>query len=253
MSVCYNSTYDLDISAFSVSGATCFSAFLLGGATMCGRFTIMLDASEAKEAFDLQSIPADWRPRYNAAPGQPVAAVISAEHRNVEWLRWGLVPSWAKEASIGSKLINARAETIMEKPSFRTAFLRRRCLILADGFYEWQKQERQGSVPYLFQLEGRRPFALAGLWESWRDPQGQDLRTCTIITTSANDLVAQVHDRMPVIFRPERAREWLAEVDPGRLARLLVSYPSEEMTKVRVSRLVNAPENDTPACILPAD
>lgn len=216
---------------------------------MCGRFTIMLDASEAKEAFDLQSIPVDWRPRFNVAPSQPVAVVISAEERKAEWMKWGLVPGWAKDPAIGNKLINARCETVNEKPSFRAAFSRKRCLILADGFYEWQRIEGKRSVPYLFQRVDQKPFAMAGLWESWRIPQGEELRTCTIITTSANAIVRPVHERMPVMFQPEKAWNWLKEKDTVKLQSLLVSFPDDDLVSRTVSSMVNDPANDSPLCI----
>ena len=218
---------------------------------MCGRFTIMLDASEAKEAFDLQAVPADWRPRFNVAPSQLVAVVVSADERKTEWMRWGLIPSWAKEASIGNRLINARAETVMEKPSFRGAFSKRRCLILADGFYEWQREEGRNSTPYLFQRVDAKPFAMAGLWEIWRSPEGEMIKSCTILTTSANGVVAPVHERMPVMMRPDASWNWLRETDPMRLYALLVSYAEADMKKRMVSRIVNDPANDAPAIVNP--
>ncbi len=216
---------------------------------MCGRFTIMLDASEAKEAFDLQAVPADWKPRFNVAPSQPVAVVVSADERKAEWMRWGLIPSWAKDASIGSRLINARSETVMEKPSFRAAFSKRRCLILADGFYEWKREDGRGATPFLFQRVEAKPFALAGLWEVWRSPEGEDVRSCTILTTAANGVVTPVHERMPVMMRPENGWKWLREKDPMVLRSMLVKFPEEDMKRVMVSRIVNDPANDAPACV----
>jgi len=218
---------------------------------MCGRFTIMLDASEAKEAFDLESVPADWRPRWNVAPSQPVAVVTNLEERKAQWMKWGLVPSWAKDASIGSRMINARSETVMEKPSFRAAFTRRRCLILADGFYEWQRVEGKSASPFLFQRKDKKPFAFAGLWETWKNPEGEELRTTTILTTSANDVVAPVHERMPVMLTLERGREWLREKDPMMLIAFLTRFPADDLTRVGVSRMVNDPVNDSPALLLP--
>ncbi|HZU86763.1 MAG TPA: SOS response-associated peptidase [Anaerolineaceae bacterium] len=219
---------------------------------MCGRFTITLQADEVREFLRLGEMPPDWQPRYNIAPNQAVAAVLDATSRRVDWLRWGLIPSWAKDPAIASNLINARAETLSEKPAFRSALARRRCLILADGFYEWQKpvSGRGPSLPYYFTLANRRPFALAGLWESWQPPESSEpLRTCTIITTSANSLVELVHARMPVILTGEALWQWLA--DPSAAPRLLSAYPAAEMAAYPVSRLVNTPGNDQPELIAP--
>jgi len=221
---------------------------------MCGRFTIMLAADEVREQLELGSLPEDWRPRFNVAPTQPVAAVTDAQTRQVEWLRWGLIPSWAKDASIGSRLINARSETAMEKPSFRQAFARRRCIILADGFYEWQHKEKKAgpSVPYHFHLKNRSAFGFAGLWEFWRDAEGNPLRSCTILTTSANAIVAPVHDRMPVILSGPDLWAWLQPADPGVHAALLKPYPADQMDAYPVSRAVNDPTRDVPDLVNPA-
>ena len=170
---------------------------------MCGRFTLTLDADEIRTALRLGQIPAEWQPRRNIAPTEPVAVVIDAVQRDVLWMRWGLIPSWAKDMSIGSRMFNARAETLAEKPSFRAALRQRRCLILADGFYEWQKPAsgKGKSQPFHFRLQGDEPFMFAGLWESWRQPDGEALLSCTLITCAANETVAPIHDRMPVILR----------------------------------------------------
>ena len=219
---------------------------------MCGRYSLTLEPVELRQAFGLSMMPEEWVPRYNIAPTQPVAVITDAAARRVEFMRWGLVPSWAKDISIGSKLINARAETVTEKPSFRSAFVHRRCLILADGFYEWQKTgTKSPSVPYYFRLEDGGPFAFAGLWEFWQSPEGDELKTCTIITTEANDRVAPVHDRMPVILNPQIAWDWLSDGSNESLLKLLRPYPAEEMSAYRVSRLVNNTEKDTVALIKP--
>ncbi|MCX8025018.1 MAG: SOS response-associated peptidase, partial [Thermanaerothrix sp.] len=156
---------------------------------MCGRFTLTVDAEQLVFFFGLNGIPTDWRPRYNIAPTQPILGLRDAETRQAEWFRWGLIPSWAKDPAIGNRLINARAETLDEKPAFRSAFASRRCLILADGFYEWQAGEgrRPFSRPYLFRLKDGLPFALAGLWDVWRNEKGEAVFSCTIITCPAND------------------------------------------------------------------
>ncbi|HEY9656670.1 MAG TPA: SOS response-associated peptidase, partial [Crinalium sp.] len=176
---------------------------------MCGRFSLTQSANALAETFQLETLP-EWTPRYNVAPTQAVLAIAAApaHSRQVRLFRWGLVPSWAKDLTIGAKLINARAETVAEKPSFRVAFKQRRCLILADGFYEWHRIDRKTKQPYYFQLADRQPFAFAGLWERW---QGDDtvVETCTILTTQANELLQPIHDRMPVILAPEEYDRWL--------------------------------------------
>jgi len=220
---------------------------------MCGRFTIMLDADDAREAFGLTETPVDWSPRYNVAPTQMLPVLISAEDRRVASMRWGLVPSWAKDPAIGSRMINARSETLEEKPAFRGAFRSRRCLILADGFYEWQKSGtgKGPSTPFYFRRADSKPFAFAGLWESWRTPEGQDLRTCTIITCAANGLVAPVHERMPVILSGEDSWSWLTPHPPPVLSAFLRPYPAEAMVRYPVSRAVNSPDRDGPELVQP--
>ncbi|MEN4011852.1 MAG: SOS response-associated peptidase [Bellilinea sp.] len=221
---------------------------------MCGRFTLTLDPDELREAFDLSSIPAQWVPRYNIAPSQPLAVILDAEKRTLDYLTWGLVPSWAKDAAIGQKLINARSETITEKPSFRTAFSRRRCLIPADGFFEWTKPDHSQKIPALphyFRRRGGKPFAFAGLWELWRSPKGEELKTCTILTTAANPLVARVHERMPVIFDPAESFNWLQPLPAPDLLAMLRAFPAEDMEALPVNRAVNDPRRDDPLCIQP--
>jgi putative SOS response-associated peptidase YedK len=217
---------------------------------MCGRFTIMVDAEDLQEQMQLGSMPVDWRPRYNVAPTQPVAVVSDAGTRQVEWMRWGLVPSWAKDMEIGSRLINARSETVMEKPSFRSAFAHRRCFLLADGFYEWQHLEgkKGAATPFHFHLKDRKPFGLAGLWETWRSPEGNTLRTCTILTTQANNLVAPVHDRMPVILSGADLWRWILPASPAEHLAMLRPFSEEGMERVTVSPLVNRPNYDLPDC-----
>lgn len=189
-------------------------------------------------------------PRYNVAPTQEVAAVLGEDdERHLEMLRWGLIPSWADDSGIGSRMINARSETVAEKPSFRKAFKERRCLIVADGFYEWQKTN-DGKQPYYIRMRDGSPFAFAGLWESW-GKHGEEIRSCTILTTDANDLVGEVHHRMPVILPPENYDLWLdpdvREAEP--LLDLLRPHPDDVMEAYPVSRRVNKPSNDEPGCI----
>ena len=215
---------------------------------MCGRYTLTTPAVELERRF-LVRLGEDYVPRYNVAPGQVVLAVVSPEgERRAVGLRWGWVPAWASEPKPGP--INARAETAATKPMFRRAMRRRRCLVLADGFYEWQ---RLGGTrrPYLFRLRDGAPFALAGLWERWDGPGGP-LWTCCVLTTRPNALVGQVHDRMPVILRPEWEEAWLdPEVEPADLAPAWEPYPAEAMVAYPVSTRVNSPRYDDPACIQP--
>jgi putative SOS response-associated peptidase YedK len=220
---------------------------------MCGRFTLTLNVSSLQEELKLGDFPPDWGARYNIAPSQPVAVVTDANTRKIEFMRWGLVPSWAKDISIGNRLINARAETLLEKPSFRTAFQRRRCLILADGFYEWKKGDgkRGMNIPYFFQRAERKPFAFAGLWEFWQSPEGDSLLSCTLITTKPNELVAPIHDRMPVMLTGNNCWEWLLKSRTDDLTRLLAPFPAEEMIAYPVNRLVNDPSVDAPEVLLP--
>ena len=221
---------------------------------MCGRFTLVAIPEDIQDAFDMAVDPSQVAPRYNIAPTQDVLSVVQRqEGRRAEMFRWGLVPSWANDAKIGNKMINARAETVFEKPGFRSASRRRRCLVVADGFYEWHRtpKERQ---PYRFGLKDWQPFGLAGLWESWRSPQGDHVRSCTIITTSSNELVGRVHSRMPVMLSAEGQGLWLDEnKDVADLRELLVPYDAGEMDTYRVSSLVNSPSNDMPDVIARAD
>ncbi len=213
---------------------------------MCGRFTLSLEPGDLQEELGLGSVPADLHPRYNVAPTQPVAVVTDPVKRDVALFHWGLVPGWAKDTSIGSKMINARSETIQEKPSFRNAFARRRCLILSDGFYEWDKVSGK-RTPYFIHLSSGKPFTFAGLWEVWHSPEGQVLNSCTIITCPANQMVSQLHERMPVILPPEKRWDWLdSKAQPADMQKLLVPYPAAEMAMFPVRPLVNSPANDSP-------
>jgi len=226
---------------------------------MCGRFTLTIDPADLQDAMPWLKAPAQLTltPRYNVAPTQPVAAVANNGQHTLELFHWGLIPSWAKDPSIGSRMINARAETLAEKPSFRTAFKRRRCLILADGFYEWRKEASgKGKTPMYIRLKSGEPFAFAGLWEAWHGPESDEtMLSCTIITTTPNTLMEKIHDRMPVILKPDVYERWLdpADQEPGRLAGLLKPYPASHMTAHPVSKLVNKPQNDVPECIVPVN
>ncbi len=223
---------------------------------MCGRFSQGTPADILAQLFQLADIPS-WTPRYNISPTQLVpTVVVTSEHpsRQFRAWRWGLIPSWAKDPSIGSRMINAQAETASTNPAFRAAFRRRRCLMLADGFYEWQQLGRR-KQPFHVRMRDGTPFAFAGLWEHWKGPDGAAIDSCTLLTTEPNDLIRTFHHRMPVILDPKEYDLWL---DPGiqepqRLQPLLRPYSSEVLAAYPVSTRVNNPANDTPDCIQPLE
>ena len=220
---------------------------------MCGRFTLTADQDSFEDRFSLTGFDLGWVPSFNIAPTQEVLTVTNDGSENrPELMRWGLVPSWAKDPKIGNRMINARSETLTEKPSFRTAFKRRRCLIPADGFYEW-KREGKAKKPMLITANPGGLFAFAGLWETWKQPDGSWLLTCAIITTSANEFMTSIHDRMPVILPREVEASWLApeEQDTAMLSELLLPYDSDRMEGYEVSTLVNSPRNNFPEVIEP--
>ncbi len=220
---------------------------------MCGRFTITLEPAFFQQELDLGKVPSEWTPRYNTAPSQDIPVVTNPVARDVVMLRWGLIPSWAKDPKIGFRMINARSETIQEKPSFQNAFKQRRCLILADGFFEWQKYSRRGApkVPTYFQLSDGAPFTFAGIWETWRSPEGDPLRSCAIITCPPNDLIAVVHNRMPVMLDKTTCWNWLADQPANTLQAMLAPYPADKMRAHPVGLAVNNPRSDTPECTQP--
>jgi len=218
---------------------------------MCGRFTLTYKTKELQMLLGLPETNLDWQPRYNIAPSQPIAAILDKESKNIEFLRWGLIPGWAKDESIGNRLINARSETIMEKPSFKNAFNRRRCLILADGFYEWKRSKTKGSPsqPYYFYLEDKQPFAIAGIWEIWQSPNGSEVWSTAIITCEANEILSPIHERMPVILDKEVMFDWLEDRPAKELIPMMKSYPADKMDFHMVGKGVNSPFNDVPECI----
>ncbi len=220
---------------------------------MCGRFTLTLDPGELQELLKLGPFVHIVQPRYNIAPSQPIPIVKDSKKREVELYKWGLVPSWADDPKIGYRMINARSETAHEKPSFRAAFKRRRCLILADGFFEWHAEKKGAQkTPYLFKLKNDHPFTFAGLYEHWQAPQGGELHTCTILTCPPNDLVKDYHNRMPVMLGDDARWAWLEEDKAeDTLLDLLIPYPAEEMKCYPVSKAVNSPENDRPEVLKP--
>lgn len=223
---------------------------------MCGRFSLSTDKDDLQSRYGFVD-PSGilLKPRYNIAPTQQSPVVtVNEGTRVLAMMRWGLVPYWAKDASIGYKLINARAETLAQKSSFKKSFREKRCLVLADGFYEWRKTGGKApKIPLRFVLRSREPFAFAGLWDSWQTPEGDTLFTFTIITTEANELMSTIHDRMPVILHQKDEDQWLDPElkDVNKLIPLLAPYPSDLMDCYEVSPRVNSPKNDDPECILP--
>lgn len=213
---------------------------------MCGRFTIT-DPRQLALRFDLAEL-AELPARFNVAPTQPVPVVVMG--RRLVMARWGLVPSWAEDPKVGSRMINARAESLEARPAFRDALGARRCLVLADGFFEWKKEGRLRR-PFYLHLASGAPFAFAGLWDEWRGPDGQRVLTCTVVTTDPNALVAPIHDRMPAILLPDAEARWLdASVqDLADLAEVLQPYPSHLMEAFEVSSTVNSPAHDVPECV----
>jgi len=216
---------------------------------MCGRFTLFSTYETIIQRFRIETAidEADYQTSYNIAPSQQVAAVINDGSKNrLGHLRWGYIPSWAKDESIGYKMINARAETLNEKRSFKNAYQKQRCLIVADAFYEWRRM-KEGKVPFCIKLKSSEPFGFAGLWESWKSPEGKIIHSCAIITTNANEAVSSVHDRMPVILNREEEKIWLNPKlhDTQILNQLLAPYKSEEMDIYQVSKDVNSPRNNS--------
>lgn len=220
---------------------------------MCGRYTQTKGPYDIRLQLNVDDFLREITPRYNIAPGQQAPVIVNEGRVSLRLMQWGLVPSWAKDPAIGNKMINARAETLTEKPSFKRLIGKRRCLVLTDGFYEWRKEGKR-KVPMRFVLKSREPFAFAGLWDSWRKPDGTELQSYTIITTQANEFLKPVHDRMPVILDSLAQKTWLDPdvTDPRVLTVLLQPFPSELMEGYDVSTLVNSPANDSLQCIAPA-
>jgi len=223
---------------------------------MCGRFTLTVDPADLQDAFPQFTFPEKYAPRFNISPTQPILAIPNESKNAADFFVWGLIPSWAKDPTIGSRMINARAETLAEKPSFRAGFKYHRCLILADGFFEWKQQPgTKTKVPHFIRLKSRKPFAFAGLWDTWQSPDGGTVKSATIITTAPNSLMASFHNRMPVILPIDAYALWLDQSiqSPDSLNKFLVSYPAEEMSAYPVSTLVNSPANDRAECIVPVN
>ena len=219
---------------------------------MCGRYSLIADLGELARRFEFDGDWLKFESAYNIAPTQEVLTVVGGETRRGGFMRWGLIPHWAKNASIGSRMINARAETVAEKPAFRDALRRRRCLVLADGFYEWQ---RTGGAkrPMRVVMRSGEPFAFAGLWSVWRDPEGKAVPSCTIITTAANDLLRPIHDRMPVVLPKDLEELWLdlSVEDASTLTSIMAPYSADALEAYEVSSLVNSFANDGPEVAAP--
>jgi putative SOS response-associated peptidase YedK len=216
---------------------------------VCGRFTLTTPADVVAEHFDVE-VPGGLVARYNIAPTQPVACVRTTGRRELVLLRWGLIPAWAKDPAVGARMINARAETAADKPAFRAAFRHRRCLVVADGFYEWKRAGTR-KQPYYVRRPDHGPLAFAGLWERWQSDQKGTIESCTIVTTAANAALSSIHERMPVILSPPEYDLWL-DPDAGnleRLGELLIPCPDGTLAATAVSTHVNSPGNDDPRCI----
>ncbi|GHH99155.1 SOS response-associated peptidase [Neobacillus kokaensis] len=217
---------------------------------MCGRFTLTASIEQIIDRFDIQAFldEENFSPSYNIAPSQMVLAVINNGKANrMGFLKWGLIPPWAKDPSIGNKLINARAETLAEKPSFKNAFKKKRCLIIADSFYEWKRHEDKTKTPMRIKLKSDELFAMAGIWEQWKSPEGKSIFSCSVITTTPNQLMTDIHDRMPVILNSEDEKNWLnpSISDTNWLQSFLKPYDESRMEAYKVSTFVNSPKNNT--------
>ena len=222
---------------------------------MCGRFTLTVNPADLQDTFSNYTFPAKFAPRFNIAPTQPVLAIPNDDKYTADFFIWGLIPMWAKDPTIGSRLINARGETLAEKPSFRGGYKYKRCLILADGFYEWKAfGAKKSKTPYFIHMKDRKPFAMAGLWDSWEGPDGSSVKTCTIITTAPNELTGLIHDRMPVILHTRDYAKWLdpAPQTPEKLQPLIKPFAADVMSAYPVSTLVNKTSNDIPQLVVPA-
>ncbi|WP_166828796.1 SOS response-associated peptidase [Thalassoroseus pseudoceratinae] len=218
---------------------------------MCGRFNLRTNLTVIADTFGVKPRQMELPLRFNIAPTQDVLAIRQGDQeRELFQPRWGLIPSWAKDPSIGNRMINARCETVAEKPSFRSAFKRRRCLIPATGFYEW-KGKKSPKQPFHIHMQDDSVFGFAGLWETWKSPDGPT-ESCTIITTEPNSLTAEIHDRMPVILHEDDYTIWLTDDEPDELRGLLMPYPADEMVAEPVSRHVSNARNEGPECLNPA-
>ena len=209
---------------------------------MCGRFALFSSVEAIKKYYNYLNEVQDWKANYNIAPSQKIPVIINKSgEKNLEFFQWGLIPFWAKDKKIGYKMINTRAETISEKPSFKFAFRKRRCLIPANGFYEWRKEDKQ---PFFIQLKDCEIFSFAGIWENWKSPEGDYIQSCSIITTPANDFMNEIHHRMPAILSEEQEITWLSNHSQEKLLSLLQPFSSDEIIARKVSKNVNSVKNN---------
>ncbi len=218
---------------------------------MCGRFAVTVPIAQIIEQFEIEQNLCDLAPSYNVAPGQEVAAIVIDENKKLVKFKWGLMPSWMKKDAKPAGMINARAETIKEKPSFRSSFKNRRCLIIASGFYEWRREGKE-KIPVYIRMKNGEPFCFAGIYDFWKSAEGKTIGTCAIITTEANSLIEKIHERMPVILDKKDHKLWLdCAQDEQLVLPLLASFSPDEMETYEVGKLVNSPANNSPECIEP--
>lgn len=220
---------------------------------MCGRFSFSPLAKIIEDRFDVKVDKTRYKPRYNCAPSQDLAVVSNSNPGELSFFRWGLIPFWAKDKSIGNKMINAKAETIAEKPSFKNSLKRKRCLVLSDGFYEWKTISKKEKIPYRITMCDNSLFAMAGIWDTWKDDTGLMINSFAIITISPNKLMENIHSRMPVILSTNDEKLWLSNDDTTFLQSLLQPFPEKEMTAFPVSSLVNSPANDRQEVMNPVE
>ena len=218
---------------------------------MCGRYSFALEDELIKERFGVTVKTAIYKARYNCAPTQELPVITNVYPHELSYFRWGLIPYWAKEIPTGYSMINAKAETVDEKPSYKQSFRKRRCLVPADGFYEWKKNGT--SIPFRIVMKNEPAFAMAGIWDTWDDPDGKAIHSFSIITTDPNDVVAPIHNRMPAILRREDEARWLTEEDPDVLKAMLKPFPGDEMEAYRISTLVNSVQHDSAEVIEPVE
>lgn len=221
---------------------------------MCYRFVRESKLVDIAREFGISEIDSEFKPSYNVAPTQTIPAVIHDSTRRIALFRWGLIPPWAKDISIGNKMLNARAETVTVKPSFRLAFKKRRCLIPASGYYEWRK-ENDKKIPVYIHLKTQSVFGMAGMWEQWHSPEGDSISSCTILTIASNERLKPIHERMPVIIPKNKTDFWLDQSmkDENQLVQLLKPYDHEQMNAYDVATVINSPRNDSPDNIQPAE
>ncbi|MEI8006538.1 MAG: SOS response-associated peptidase [Bacteroidota bacterium] len=216
---------------------------------MCGRYSFAVVDELIEERFGVRVRTAIYKARYNCAPGQELAVISNSTPREISLFHWGLIPSWAKEKSIGYKMINARSETILEKPSYKNAFRSRRCLVPADSFFEWKKDSEK--TPYRILMKDEKPFAMAGIWDHWTTADGEIIHSFSILTTSSNEMMSSIHDRMPVILAAADEKRWLSPLSDSELLGILKPYPAEKMKAYKISKLVNSPKNDSAEILTP--